>query len=131
MIKQSIAALGLSMGLAALAGCSTVKPVDNVEKHPVPKGLSAKQVSRSIKHAAESKGWNATKVRPGLITADITVRQHYAKVKIPYSSRSYSILYDGSKNLEAKDGHIHRNYNKWVILLDKRIHENLKRATMR
>lgn len=58
------------------------------------------------------------------IKCSILVRgRHYAEVLIPYSSSAYSIHYSDSRVLDydEKDQSIHRNYNKWVILLSQEI----------
>ena len=73
----------------------------------------------------ERRYWHAVKVKPGLIRATAFVRNHRADVKIPYSSSNYSIIYEGSHNLRAGNGLIHRNFNKWVILLNRDIQYHL------
>ena len=55
--------------------------------------------------------------------ASIHVRSHFAKVEIAFDTRAYSITYLDSNNLDynAQKRKIHRNYNKWVILLSEAI----------
>ena len=65
------------------------------------------------------------KDEPGLIEASINVRTHKATVSIPYSAKGYSIEYKDSVNLGHKGNNIHRNYNKWVTLLDRDIQQEL------
>ena len=59
--------------------------------------------------------------------AHITVRgQYHAEIDIPYSADHYRIQYRDSSGLDYKDGKIHKNYIRWVRLLDKGILRELK-----
>lgn len=63
-----------------------------------------------------------------LIKCSILIRgRHYAEVIIPYSSSAYSIYYSDSRVLDYDERaqRIHRNYNKWVILLSQAIQGHL------
>jgi len=55
------------------------------------------------------------------VLGTLHLREHTAIVDIPYSAKSYSILYKSSVNLTEKSGQIHKNYNGWVQNLDQRI----------
>ncbi len=46
---------------------------------------------------------------------------HAAVVDIEHDTRSYSIKYRDSTNLNAGDGMIHSNYNGWIQNLEKAI----------
>ncbi len=48
-----------------------------------------------------------------------------AVIDLEHDTKSYSIKYRDSTNLNAKDGMIHRNYNSWVQNLDKAIRAEL------
>lgn len=61
------------------------------------------------------------KVRPGLIRGSINERDHYAAINIHYNRQGYDIMYADSKNLLAKNGKIHQNYNNWTDLLNQSI----------
>jgi hypothetical protein len=125
MIKKIFRyALVLSTALFMVA-CARVQPITNFQNQPVPHNMTATQVQKSIANAGTIKGWNIYKVKPGLMRASIRVRQHQATASIPYSSKDYSIMYESSHNLMAQDGMIHRNYNKWVTLLNEKIQRQL------
>ena len=47
-------------------------------------------------------------------------------IDIPYSANHYRIQYRDSSGLDYKDGKIHKNYIRWVRLLDKGIVRELK-----
>jgi len=53
------------------------------------------------------------------------LRKHVAVVEIPYSSKSYTIRYRSSENLDEKDGVIHKNYNGWIQNLTRGINAQL------
>ena len=75
--------------------------------------------------AGTTLGWQMNANAPGKITGTLNVRKHTAVVEIPYSSRSYSINYKSSVNLNEEEGQIHNNYNGWVRNLAKAIDANL------
>ncbi len=111
-----------------LVGCGRVQPVLNVENTPVAYDLQNNQVKAAIVKAATDRGWMIKESNPGELIATISVRTHSAEVKIPYSSKYYSIIYLNSVNLKASDGKIHRNYNRWVNNLNVDIQRALARA---
>ena len=121
-----IVALVTILGLIGLSGCRT-SPIVERNNQPVPPGLTATQVSETIQAAGNSLGWAMKQTRPGMIQGTLYIRDHVAKVEIPYSSRSYSIRYAGSTNLkyDAAKRTIHSNYNGWVQTLDNPIRARL------
>lgn len=114
--------------LIALIGCTRVLPVYNVDNQAVNYGLSVAKVEKAILDAGVTKRWNMRVVAPGKIQAHVLVRSHKAEVDIFYSEKDYSIKYRDSMNLLYEDGKIHRNYNKWITLLDQEIQRNLSIA---
>jgi len=121
-----IVALITALALIGLSGCRTT-PIRDVNNQPVPPGVSASQVSKTIQSAGNSLGWAMKQTRPGMIEGTLFIRDHVAKVEIPYSSSSYSIRYAGSTNLkyDAAKRTIHSNYNGWVQNLDNQIRARL------
>ena len=109
-----------------LTGCISSPSIYNISEENIPEShfgedFSLQKVEKAILSASRKKGWSPRIVKPGLMEARITVRSHRATIEIPYSNNSYSIIYKDSYNLNYKDGTIHRNYNKWVILLSRTI----------
>jgi hypothetical protein len=121
-----LVALLTALALIGLGGCRT-SPIMDRTNQPVPAGVSAAQVSKTIQAAGNSLGWAMKQTRPGMITGTLFVRDHMAKVEIPYSSTSYSIRYAGSTNLkyDSSKRTIHSNYNSWVQNLDNQIRARL------
>jgi len=120
--------------LLVLAACVT-DPILNVQDQLVPTRnggggeLSLAEVERAIVAGAQKKGWLCRSVRPGLVSASITVRNHSASVEIPYSTSAFSIRYVSSSNLDYSDGYIHHNYNNWVLNLSRAIQAELSVAS--
>ena len=108
-----------------LVGCGRVQPVMNIEDTPVVYDLQSNQVKSAIIKSVQNRGWTIVKSTSDELIAKITVRSHSAEVKIPYSSKFYSIIYLNSVNLKAGDGNIHRNYNRWVNNLNVDIQHSL------
>ena len=85
------------------------------------------QMQQAIVKALVGRGWTVQKITPQLVQAQITVREQYhAEIDIPYSADHYRIQYRDSSGLDYKDGKIHKNYIRWVRLLDKGILRELK-----
>ena len=57
--------------------------------------------------------------------AYFSLRDHRAVVTVIYDTKSYSIKYKDSSNLNYDGKSIHKNYNGWVENLDKAIRSNL------
>ena len=126
MTKYVLIAILLVMSSVAIAA-----KLENLIDVQVPASIdgtspSAEVVKTAILAGCKTKRWVPVIDEDGNITCSITVRsQHYAEVEIPYSSKNFSILYKSSRGLkynEAKQK-IHRNYNKWVILLSQAIQQ--------
>ncbi len=110
-----------------LVGCRT-NPVYNVEGAPVSTSTRAynlRDVRDAIQQAGVSLGWQMKDVRPGLIIGTLYVRDHMAKVEIPYDRHTYSIIYRDSQNLNYDGVNIHSNYNSWIQNLSAAIDARL------
>ena len=126
---MKLRALIALVGILALAlvGCRS-NPIYNVSDAPVTtstRSYSMSDVRGAILQAGASLGWQMKIVRPGLITGTLYVREHMAKVEIPYDRHSYSILYRDSSNLDYDGTNIHSNYNGWVQNLSAAINSRL------
>jgi hypothetical protein len=114
-----------------LASCARTMPIYNVSSAPVaaPSGpLSTAQVRAAIIDALHDKGWTVRQDNPGRVEAEVLVRTHRADVEIDYSATQYSITYKGSENLLYDGSTIHRNYNKWIVLLERQINQRFSEA---
>ena len=85
------------------------------------------QMQQAIVKTLVARQWTVQKITPELVQAQITVRgQYHAEIDIPYSANHYRIQYRDSSGLDYKDGKIHKNYIRWVRLLDRGIVRELK-----
>jgi hypothetical protein len=112
------------------AACARTMPVYNVAEAPVVTASgntpSAVQVRDAIITACRDKGWLVNPRADGHIIATAHVRRHTAVVDIHYSPARYAITYKDSEVLLYDGQQIHRNYNKWVQLLEERINFELQ-----
>ena len=104
------------------------KPIEDLVDVPIParvdnSRLDVDGVKEVIIAGCRSKGWAPVLVDENRFEASIHVRKHFAKVQIDFDTETYSIRYLDSKNLDYDPvkRKIHRNYNKWVILLSEAI----------
>ena len=117
----------ITLALLATAGC-TSKPVLNTQ-HDLPANTQASEekIKQVIVAALQKREWTVQRLSPHLVQAEITVRnQFYAAIDIRYTRTSYAITYRDSRDLGYKDGKIHRNYNRWISMLDRDILAGLR-----
>ena len=122
--------------IAGGSGCATSQPIENIVDRPVPVNVDGsaralEEVKAAIIEGCQAKRWSAVMDGGARIKCSILVRgRHYAEVIIPYSSSAYSIYYSDSRVLDydEEDQSIHRNYNKWVILLSQAIQSQFSGA---
>lgn len=111
-----------------VASCRTA-PVYNVTEAEIHTGSgiepTLKQVEKAILNSASTNQppWTMKVLEPGRILATLRVRSHIALVEITYTTKSYSITYNGSSNLKYNpvEKTIHNNYNGWIQNLDSAI----------
>jgi hypothetical protein len=122
----------LAAAALALAGCAGHQPINNVVNAPfvLPQGksLSMGQIQKAIIAAGSTLGWQMSPTGPGKLTGRLVLRTHVADVDIEHDTKSYSIKYRDSQNLDARDGMIHKNYNGWIENLDKAIRTQVQVA---
>jgi hypothetical protein len=129
-------AILIAIGFVSLVGWASpaqadgrVQPVYNVVDAAIATGSGNEptlaQVEQAISAAATYKRWTVHRIDDGHLAASIHVRKHFAKVDITFTTEVFSIKYLDSKVLRYDGTNIHRNYNKWIILMERRIHHNL------
>ena len=127
MHKTLKTSVWIGIMMAILAGCRTA-PLYNVTNSAVPPvTLTPDNVTKAIVDAGMGLGWEMQVMRPGQITGTLHLRSHTAIVDIPYSTASYSIVYNSSQDLNYDPARrtIHANYNGWIQNLDRAIRGRL------
>lgn len=115
-------------------GCRGRGQIYQVKDAPVQtstgKQPSLEDVQKAIIAAGVGLGWQMAVAKPGEIIGTLNIRKHQAVVSIPYTTKSYSILYKDSNNLkyDAEAQTIHANYASWVQRLDGAIRARLSAA---
>ena len=117
----------ITLALLTTAGC-TSKPILNTQHElAASPQVSEEKVKTVIIDALQKRNWTVQRLSPQLVQAEINVRnQFYAAIDIRYTRNSYAITYRDSRDLGYKDGKIHRNYNRWVSMLDRDILAGLR-----
>jgi hypothetical protein len=116
------------MSTLFLYGCPHQAAVFNVADEPVVvmgSEHSLEDVKKAIVRAGSALGWNMKMVEPGKIIGTLHLRKHMAKVEIPFTRSSYSILYMDSDKLNYDGKMIHSNYNGWIQNLNRGINNQL------
>jgi hypothetical protein len=115
------------MLVVVAAGCRS-NPVFNIENASIVTGksnASIDEVKNAIVRAGGSLGWIMKPAGPGSILGTLNLRKHVAVIEIKYDSKTYSILYKSSQNLDYDGKNIHRNYNGWIQRLNQTIQTQL------
>jgi hypothetical protein len=118
----------------SMIGCRGGGQVYQVKDAPVQtasgKELTMDEVRKEIIAAGVAAGWQMIATKPGEIVGTLNIRSHQAVVSIPYTAKSYSILYKDSTNLkyDASAQTIHENYASWIQRLDGAIRTRLAAA---
>ena len=118
--------------LTAVIGCRAGGQVYEVKDAPVESArpLTLDQVQKAIIDAGIKQTWIMTPIKPGEMLGEYNVQSHQIHVMIPYTTKTYSILYKDSSNLryDPVKRTIHVNYAKWIERLDNEIKARLKMA---
>ena len=125
MLRKTLKILIPAIALLVV-GCR-IAPVYNVEQSQITasRPLSMSDVEQTIRQAGSSLGWQMVPKGPGSIEGTLLLRDHRAVVDIKYDTKTYSIKYKDSSNLQYDGTSIHSNYNGWVQRLDNTIRARL------
>jgi hypothetical protein len=125
---KSLVRLSAALVVLLFMGCRGPVPVYNVEA-PVSanKAVTAEDVEKAIIRAGSTLGWQMVPRSPGLVEGTLLLRKHRAVVDVNYDTKTYTIKYKDSTELDydAPAQRIHPNYNGWIQNLDKAIKVNL------
>lgn len=127
MTSRKLAVVLASILALLIVGCRSA-PVYNVSEQSVlssKSNLTLDDVSMAIVRAGGALGWQMKETKPGHILGTLHLRTHVAIVDVDYSTKSYSITYKDSTNLDYDGTNIHSNYNGWVQNLQKGIQTQL------
>jgi hypothetical protein len=131
-MKRSIVLLGCAISLLLCVpsrsfGARAEPIYDAVIR--VPNTAAMQDIAKAIKSALIERQWTIQEEENGVIEAKLFVRSHTAEIRIPFDKNYVNIQYISSTNLlyDEKQGvrHIHRNYNKWIKLLERDITNRL------
>jgi hypothetical protein len=134
--RRNTALLGALL-LVTLPFAALADPILDLVNQPVPtrvdgSKLTVAEARAAIMKACTNRRWIARVVEPDKLSVTTLVRgRHYAEISIPFDGSSYSIIYVTSRELDAdlKKNKIHRNYNKWISVLNYEITRQLVQAT--
>ena len=117
----------IALALLSTVACSSKRLLTPDRTLPVTLKTDRAQMQQAIVKTLVARQWTVQQITPNRVQAQITVRgQYHAEIDIPYSADHYRIQYRNSSGLDYKDGKIHKNYIRWVRLLDRDIVRDLK-----
>ncbi|KPA92450.1 MULTISPECIES: hypothetical protein [Pseudomonas] len=117
----------IALALLVTAGCTSKKIITPTRTVTPEIQTSQEQMKQAILTTLVKRKWSVQRVNPSQIQAEITVREKFhVEIDINYSASGYNIAYRDSSGMDYKDGKIHKNYIRWVRLLDKGILRELR-----
>ena len=128
--KNLVVALICSGAVFLIACSNKTVPVINYTGTPI-ETSSAKPDLNKIKKAIVlggiKAGWQMQPVADGHILASLFSAGHIIKVDVKYDTKTYSITYKESSNLEYNGTTISPDYNNWVGKLNSNIRSQLSK----
>jgi len=125
--------ISLSTGLLVLVLGACSSQLFEVRDNPIETGTDASvtmdQVGDAIMEAGKGLGWKMAAAKKGEISGTYSNAKQSATVAIPYTTKTYSILYKNSSNFKYNGTKIHKRYNELVSGLDAAIRRELSRVT--
>mgnify|MGYP001501963766 CR=1 FL=1 len=124
------------LAVVIVTGCRGAGQIYNVKEAPIAtstgKELTLDQVGKAIVDAGIGLRWIMVVTKPGQIVATQNARSHTAIVDIAYDTKTYSMTYKDSVNLNynAEKQTIHEAYSGWIRNLDNAIKGRLAAAGM-
>jgi hypothetical protein len=131
MKRMAAAIVVASLVVITMIGCRAGGQVYEVKDAPVQtasgKEPTLEQIQKAIIDAGIKQTWIMTPVKLGEMLGEYNIQSHQIHVTIPYTTKSYSILYKDSSNLryDPVKRTIHINYQKWIERLDNEIKTRL------
>lgn len=110
----------LVIGASACASNPQVYNVANAST-TAPESATLKQIQQAILVAGTKRNWVMRAVEPGYIVATHSRGSHSATVDIRFDTKTFSITYQDSANLDYTGATIHSTYNRWVQYLERDI----------
>ena len=124
--------LALLVAVGILAGCSSTRPIYNVDDHPIPaaaQDLPLDRIGALITEAGQKRNWAFQKAGAGHLVATQAEAGYIAVVDIYFDQKSYRIQKKSTTGLSDANGMIDRHYNNWVHYLENDIQAQLAKAT--
>lgn len=124
------------LAVVIVTGCRGAGQIYNVKEAPIAsstgKELTLDQAGKAIVDAGIGLRWIMVVTKPGQIVATQNARSHTAIVDIAYDTKTYSMTYKDSVNLNynAEKQTIHEAYSGWIRNLDNAIKGRLAAAGM-
>jgi len=133
--RHAIVLLALVAFAPAVQAGGRPIPMLEIIDTPVPwpdgKEGSLERVQKAVFAGLAAKGWTATLAAPGKAHAYIQKPDWRCEIDVLFNTRTYSILYSNSEHLDfdAAKHVIHRNFNRWLTLLQQQINLALTAPT--
>jgi hypothetical protein len=125
MIRKTIQSVAAIAVVLLLMGFGAGTPIRNVIDAPIPPHPAAtmENLEKAVVRAGLTLGWRMTPKGPGKVEGVLDIRKHQAIIDVTFDTKTYSITYRDSTNLDYKPENktIHSNYNGWIQNLDKAI----------
>ncbi len=130
-MSKKVVCLFAGLLVVLLEACSA--PLFEIRDNPIEAGtdgpVTMEQVGEAIMEGGKGLGWKMTSTKKGEIAGTYSTPKQSATVAIPYTTKTYSILYKNSSNFKYNGTKIHKRYNELISGLDTAIRRELSRVT--
>lgn len=127
----------------ALAGCVPLATVENLQHAPPSPGIevsSAAVVRSAIERAARETGWTVAEDSGSRMLLRRSEKRRAAVLAVAYDANQYGLRYHDSEGfayrwspvadyggtiINGERGRVHKDYNAWVMALDRAIQAEL------
>ena len=130
MIHKAIQGIAAVAAVLLLTAFGSGAPIRNIVNAPIPPNPAAtmENIEKAMIRAGGTLGWKMTPKGPGNVEGVLDIRKHQAIIDITYDTKTYSVTYRTSTNLDYNEANktIHSNYNGWIQNLDRAIQANVR-----
>lgn len=114
MNKRIFLSFALGACLFAVTACSVnLQPIQTFTGN-IPAGITQDDMRKAVYEAGIARGWTLEVIDRNTIRATYAARSHQVVSDVIITGDSYSVQYISSRNMDAADGQIHHNYNRWA-----------------
>lgn len=115
MKKSVFLSFALGACLCVITACTSVnqQPIQTFTG-TIPPGITQEDMRKAIYESGINRGWTLQDIDENTFRATYAVRSHQVVCDVVLTDGNFSVKYVSSRNMDAENGQIHHNYNRWA-----------------